>query len=144
MMYEKNPESGGRNREEIYGNHALHVIFQERPPRLGWWCIVVGRHQAGNRSFGYLDSQLEQFAINPWCPPEGVGVRHLKNKVTDLRADRKPPGSLLPGLLNLQNSLKPFRCHRMTVSGLTMINDSCQLLQKRQSIIQKRRSFVRI
>jgi hypothetical protein len=36
--------------------------------------------------------------MNPWCTPERVSVRHLKNKVTDLRADRRPAGSLLFGL----------------------------------------------
>ena len=36
--------------------------------------------------------------MNPWCSPERVGVRHLKNKVTDLRADRRPPGTFESGL----------------------------------------------
>jgi len=97
-QYEKNPESGGWNCEEIYGNHARHVIFQERPPRLGWRLGNPTRHQVGNCSLGDFDSQLEQLAMNPWCSPERVGARHLKNKVTDLRADRRPTGSLLSGL----------------------------------------------
>ena len=59
---------------------------------------MAGRHQVGNCSLADLDSQLEQLAMNPWCSPERVGVRHLKNKVTDLRADRRAPGSLLQGL----------------------------------------------
>jgi len=74
------------------------MVFQECSPCLGRWLGLPTRHQVGNRSLGYLDSQLEQLAMNPWCSPERVGVRHLKNKVTDLRADRRPPGSLLPGL----------------------------------------------
>jgi hypothetical protein len=36
--------------------------------------------------------------MNPWCSPERVGVRHLKNKVTDLRADRRPAGTFESGL----------------------------------------------
>ena len=59
---------------------------------------MAGRQQVGNRSFGYLDSQLEQLAMNPWCSPERVGVRHLKNKVTDLGADRRPAGTFTSGL----------------------------------------------
>ena len=55
-------------------------------------------HQGGNRSLGDLDSQLEQLAMNSGRTPEWIGRCHLKNKVTDLRADRRPPGSLLPGL----------------------------------------------
>ena len=36
--------------------------------------------------------------MNPGCSPERVGVRHLKNKITDLRADRRPPGTFESGL----------------------------------------------
>ena len=99
MMYETNPESdGGRNCEEIYGNHARHVIFQERPPRLGWRLENPTMHQVGNCSLGDLDSQLKRLAMNPWCSPERVRVRHLKNKVTDLRADRRPAETFTLGL----------------------------------------------
>jgi len=59
---------------------------------------MAGRHQVGNCSLADLDSQLEQLAMNPWCSPEWIGVRHLKNKVTDLRADRRPPGTFTSGL----------------------------------------------
>ena len=55
-------------------------------------------HQVGNCSLGDLDSQLEQLAMNSGRTPERIGRCHLKNKVTDLRADRRPPESLLPGL----------------------------------------------
>ena len=74
------------------------MVFQECSPCLGRWLGLPTRHQVGNRSLGYLDSQLEQFAMNSRSAPKRVGLRHLKNKVTDLRADRRPPGSLLPGL----------------------------------------------
>ena len=47
---------------------------------------------------GDLDFQLEKLAMNSGRTPERIGRCHLKNKVTDLRADRRPPGSLLPGL----------------------------------------------
>ena len=55
-------------------------------------------HQVENCSLGDLNSQLEQLAMNSGHTPERVGVRHLEYKVTDLRADRRPPESLLPGL----------------------------------------------
>jgi len=74
------------------------MVFQECSPCLGWWRGKAARHQVGNRSFGDLDSQLEQLAMNSGRTPERIGRCHLKNKVTDLRADRRPPGSLLPGL----------------------------------------------
>ncbi len=56
---EENPESGGGNREEIHGDHAGHVIFQETPPRLGWWFGIGWKHEVGNRPLADLDSQLE-------------------------------------------------------------------------------------
>ena len=75
------------------------MVFQECSPGLGRWLGLPTRHQVGNRSLGYLDSQLEQLAMNPWCTPEWIGVRHLKNKVTDLRADRRPAGTFESGLV---------------------------------------------
>ena len=74
------------------------MIFQECPPSLGWRFENPTRHQVGKCSLGYLDYQLEQLAMNPWCSPERIGVRHLKNKVTDLRADRRPTGTFTSGL----------------------------------------------
>ena len=59
---------------------------------------MAGRHQVGDCSLGDLDSQLKQLAMNPWCSPEWVGVRHLKNKVTDLGADRRLAGTFTSGL----------------------------------------------
>ncbi len=74
------------------------MIFHKRAPRLGWRIGITAGHQIGNRSFGDLDSQLEQLAMNSGRTPEWIGRCHLKNKVTDLRTDRRPPGPLLPGL----------------------------------------------
>ena len=58
MMYVKNPESGGRNCEEIYGNHVRHVIFQERPPRLGW---RLGKHLI--RCLAYIDLKMVRAGV---------------------------------------------------------------------------------
>ena len=46
--------------------------------------------------------------------------------------------------LNLQNSLKPFLCHQTTVSGLTTIKATRQLIQIRESKTQNKRSRPRI
>ena len=118
------------------------MVFQKSPPRLGWWLGFPTRHQVGNRSFGNLNTELEQLSMNSGSTPKRIGLYHPANKITDLRADRRPPGPFCRDL-NFQNSLKPFRCHRMTVSGLTMISASCQLVQKWESKIQKRRSRLR-
>jgi len=74
------------------------MVFQECSPCLGRRLGLPSRHQVGNCSLGDLDSQLEQLAMNPWCSPERVGIRHLKNKVTDLRADLRPAGTFMSGL----------------------------------------------
>ena len=36
--------------------------------------------------------------MNSGRTPEWIGRCHLKNKVSDLRTDRRPPGPFLPGL----------------------------------------------
>ena len=74
------------------------MIFQECPPHLGRRLGLPTRHQVRNCSLGDLDSQLEQLAMNSGRTPERIRCCHLKNKVTDLRADRRAPGSLLQGL----------------------------------------------
>jgi len=74
------------------------MVFQECSPCLGRRLGLSTMHQIGNCSLGDLDSQLEQLAMNSGRTPERIGRCHLKNKVTDLRADRRPPGSLLSGL----------------------------------------------
>jgi len=89
---------------------------------------------------------IPSLSSSPWilgAPQSGLAfaILRIKSRISGLIGGRPGP---LSRDLNFQNSLKPFRCHRMTVSGLTTINGSCQLLQKRQSMIQKRRSFVRI
>ena len=75
MMYVKNPESGGRNCEEIYGNHVRHVIFQERPPRLGWW---LGKHLI--RCLAYIDLKMVRAGVVQH-PGEWVygGYREIQN-----------------------------------------------------------------
>ena len=74
------------------------MVFQKRPPRLGRRLVDPTGHQVRNRSLGDLDSQFEQLAMNSRSTPQRVGLRHLKNKVTDFRADRRPPGSFASGL----------------------------------------------
>ena len=58
--------------------------------------------------------------MNPWRTPKRVGIRHLKNKVTDFRADRRSPGSFAAGL----NSPKQLETFFMpTHHGLWFDND---------------------
>ena len=74
------------------------MIFQERPSRLGRWLGPPVKNQIGHRSFGDVDSQLEQFAMDSGCTPERIGLCHSANKISDLTADRRPPGAFASGL----------------------------------------------
>ncbi len=58
-------------------------------------------------------------------------------------AIRGRPGVLLRDF-HVQNSLKPLRCHPITVLGLTTINTSFQSFQNRERITQNIRSRILI
>ena len=64
------------------------------------WFFKNVRHvwDGGLGILGDFDSQFEQLAMNSRSAPKRVGLRHLKNKVTDFRADRRPPESFASGL----------------------------------------------
>ena len=75
------------------------MVLQECSPCLRRRLVNPTMHQFGHCSLEYLDSQLEQLAMNPWCSAERVGVRHLNDKVTDLGADRRPAWAFTSGLV---------------------------------------------
>ena len=74
------------------------MVFQKRAPRLGWWFRLPNRNQTGDRSLGDFDSQFEQFAMNSRSAPKRIGLGHFANKLTDVRADRRPSGPFASGL----------------------------------------------
>ena len=83
------------------------MIFQESPPRLGWWLNLTEKEQIGHRSFGDLDSQLEKFAVNPRRTSERISLCHSVDKITDLRPYLRPSRTYVPGL-KLPKQLEPF------------------------------------
>lgn len=98
------------------------MVLQERPPGFGRRLGVTTRHQVGNRGFGDLYSQLEQFAVNPGSAPKRIDFFHPANKIADFGTDLRPPRAL-----SRQNSLKPFLYYRTAVPGLKTIKASRQL-----------------
>ena len=74
------------------------MVIQKRPPRLGRWFRLPTRNQTRDRSLGEFNSEFEQLAMNPGRTPERIGLGHFANKVTDFRADWRPPGSFASGL----------------------------------------------
>ena len=88
---------------------------------------------------------IPSFSSSPWIlgAPQSelaFAILRIRSRISGLTGGR--PGPLRRDLI-LQNSLKPFLCQRTTVSGLTTIKACRQLLQKRERIIQKRRSLAR-
>ena len=74
------------------------------------------------RSPGNLDSQREQFAVQPRGSPEHVRSAHVADQLSNLlHRPRSPnaPTTALP----LPVEPDPVRCQPMTVSGLTITRD---------------------
>ena len=112
-------------------------------------CISLHKDFLGN------DLGDETYQINTWNELATADFRSVDSKQRNVslpltqplnthsgdaaRPTRGCPGPLRRDL-NFQNILKAFLCYRTTVSGLTMLKASRQLLQKRESKIQKKRS----
>jgi hypothetical protein len=73
------------------------MVFQECSPSLGRRPGLPTRHQIGNGSFGDVDSQLEQFTVNPESAPERIGFRHSANNIAEFGIDPRPPRAFTPG-----------------------------------------------
>jgi len=56
----ENVKCGGRDREEINPNYTVGMVFEKRPPGLGWR-ITVSNHVLYNSGLGYLDAKNFQF-----------------------------------------------------------------------------------
>src|SRR5262249_30163782 len=76
------------------------------------------------------------------APHRGLAsaIRWMRARTSGGRAGRPGP---FRRLFQVQNSLKPARCQRMTVSGWTMATASAQPCHRRESTTQKRRSHGR-
>ena len=91
-------ETHRRHHEEVHRYQLLHVVLQERPPRLRWRLAVL-HHVLRNRCLGYLDSELQQFPVQPRRSPEHVDGAHVADQVSDfLRHPRSsdPSPTALP------------------------------------------------
>src|SRR5207237_5872351 len=59
-------QSSRRYGEKVNRHVVAYVIVEEGSPRLGRRGAPF-RHESGNRTFGNLDSKLEQFPMNSRC-----------------------------------------------------------------------------
>ena len=80
--YIENLKAESRHREKVDRHHAGHVILQERPPRLRRWSPAADQVLAHAR-FANVDTQLEQFAVNPRRAPEGIFPAHRADQVAN-------------------------------------------------------------
>src|SRR5215472_379458 len=70
------------NRDDL-----AHVILQEGLPGLRRWPLH-GLPEARHGSFGNLDAELLQFAMNPGRSPQGIGLHQGSDQSANLRVDR--------------------------------------------------------
>jgi hypothetical protein len=78
---EQDPEGRRRHGEKINGRGLCKVIHQKGPPSLGSR-FARPRQIFGHRGLRHLNSQLEQFSVNPRCTPTGGGLVHAPNEIT--------------------------------------------------------------
>src|SRR4030095_10524710 len=65
----ENMERDGRDREEVNRNKFLAVIFEKRAPGLRGW-LWTPDHVLGNGRLRELDSEFEDFSMNPRSSPK--------------------------------------------------------------------------
>ena len=77
------PERDGGNHEEIGRDQALHVVLQKRAPILRRW-PPVSDQVLSNRGLRQLESQFQQFSVNPRSAPARIRQAHPMNQIDDL------------------------------------------------------------
>ena len=61
-------------------------------------------HVLRDSSLGHLDSELEQFAVQPRCSPQDIGSTHVANQLPNLLRN---PGSTNPSPTTLPFPVEP-------------------------------------
>src|SRR5262249_3535578 len=95
----------------------------------------------------YLDTAGCEISTPSFCSPTGIRGAPNRGLAADMRrisarTSRETGGRPSPfrRLFQVQKSLNPVRCHRITVSGLTKERASAQPLQNRHKRTQNSRS----
>ena len=52
--------------------------------------VAAFSHVFRNSGLADIDPELEQFAVNPWRSPQGVGSAHLENELANVRGGPWP------------------------------------------------------
>src|SRR5262245_61264189 len=134
----ENMEHNGRDREEVNRNKFFAVIFEKCAPGLRRW-LWIPDHVIGDGRLRELDSEFEDFSMNPRISPKRIGFAHAAvSSRTSLGIEGLPARPCQ--LFQVQKNRKPFRCQATTVTGFTRTRAERQSGQTRDSHVQKSRS----
>ena len=117
-------------------NHLTKVIAQERLPGL------AGRprqspENSGDSTFGDLDAEHLQHAVNPGCAPERIGRNHpLDRRRISTAIAGRPRWRWFTLDRRAQNLRNRSRCQRTTVSARTYTREARQPVHSRDSPTQ--------
>src|SRR5665647_363922 len=65
------------------------MIMKERLPPLRWWGSSPD-HILGHARLADIDTELEQFAMDPRCAPQRIGNAHFADQLADLQRHNRP------------------------------------------------------
>src|SRR5215469_8189738 len=81
--------------KEVDRHQIANMIVQEGSPRLRWRLVSL-RHQSGNGTFRYLDSELEQFSMNSRSAPTQIGLGHHFDKLSNIAGGPRSAWTRVP------------------------------------------------
>ena len=115
-----------QRRQRCDGTHATSTVDAMTKTQCGQRACpeyrepsLASRHVFGHCRLGDLDHELEQLAMNAWRTPQRIRKAYLADEAAQLARDSWAPAAC--ARLPAQYKRKPSRCHRTTVSGLTMV-----------------------
>ena len=81
-------ERQSRHGKEVKGYNRLAMISQERKPALAGITAPSQPSQIScHRAFRNLETELQEFTVDPWCTPFSVLQRHHADETLNLLAD---------------------------------------------------------
>ena len=135
----KDAEPGCDHGEKVTGYNRLCMIAEEGGPALLGVAAAgttLANHVLANGTRRETDPDLPlKFIGDPFCAPVMLSsaMRRINARISS-GIEGRPNGRDF----HFQNSRKPFRCHRTSVSGFTTTRAFCQSNQRLKSAIRQR------
>jgi hypothetical protein len=79
----QDPKRNGRYCEEVDRDKILNMVVQESLPVLRRG-LGSSWHPSRDGSFRYFDPELQEFAVNSRCAPEGIRICDVPDQLPDL------------------------------------------------------------